>query len=129
MADRIFFTIYRLFEELHGPGDSAEVAALFTWTFLVAINLATVLVLLVAAAGLPAVLHGRLTYVFGVMGLIVASTQYFRYLVGGKIDKLRDVVRQESSSERRHRRWVTFAYAIATIAAFGASLYLLAMGR
>lgn len=129
MFDRIFYTIYRFFEEMHGPGDSAEVAALFTWTFLLAINVATVLVLFVAAVGLPTILHGRLAYAFGAIGLIVAATQYFRYLTGGKIDTLRDVIGRETNADRSRRRWVSVVYALTTTAAFCASLYLLSMNR
>lgn len=129
MADRIFYTIYRFFEEMHGPGDSAEVAALFTWSFLLSINLGTVWVLFISFAEVPQFLKGHTAYAFGALGAVIAASQYFRYLTGNRIDKMRRAFGAESTAIRSRRRWMSFGYSLGTIAVFSASLWLLSAMR
>lgn len=129
MADRIFYTFYRFFEEIHGPGDSAEVAALFTWSSLLALNIATLLVLVIAVAGIPPPLQGRIPYAFAVVGVIVAASQYFRYLANDKLRSLRCKLDAEPAHTRHRRCWVSFGYLVATLASFCASLWFLSVAR
>lgn len=129
VADKVFYTIYRFFEEMHGPGDSAEVAALFTWGCLLALNFATALVLLIAVAGTPAFLNGRIGYVFAAIGLIVAISQYFRYLCGDRLRQLANELKTEPLRNRRRRRWSSVVFSVATPGAFCLSLWLLSVLR
>lgn len=129
MADRLFYRFYRFFEQIHGPGDSAEVAALFTWSSLLALNIATLLVLVIAVAGTPPPLKGRIPYAFAVVGVVVAASQYFRYLAGDKLRSLRRKFDAEPAQARHRAGWASFGYLVGTLGAFCASLWLLSATR
>jgi hypothetical protein len=129
MADRLFYAFYRFFEQIHGPGDSAEVAALFTWSSLLALNIATLLVLVIAVAGTPPPLEGRIPFAFAVVGVIVAISQYFRYLAGDKLRSLRRKLDAEPAHARHRGFWASFGYVVVTLGAFCASLWLLSAMR
>jgi len=129
MADRIFYTLHRFFEELHGPGDSAEVAALFTWSLLLALNIGTILVVFTALVGTPTFLHDRISYVFAAVGLGVTASQYIRYLTGSRLRKLGDELSAESRRQRYRRRWISLGFVFTTLLAFCCSLWLLSAVR
>lgn len=125
MADRIFYTLYRFFEGMHGPGGAAEVAALFTWSCLLFSNVAAILVLLLVASGNPPALRGYIPYTFGVAGTIIMITQGTRYLARDHLQKLYETFGSESSSLRSRRQWISFGYLTISFLLFVGSLWLL----
>ena len=129
MADRVFYTLHRFFAAMHGPGDAAEVAALFTWCFLLLFNVATVLVLALALLGSLPFVREYLPYVFGVASVSVAITQYFRYLVAGRLDALYQSFESEPPRQRSQRRWISLGYSVISLVAFIGSLWTLSATR
>lgn len=125
LADRIFYTLYRFFESMHGPGDAAEVAALFTWSCLLFFNVAAILVLLLVASGNPPSLRGYIPHTFGVTAIVIVITQGVRYMAGGHIRKLYDTFSSEPPSLRSRRRWISFGYSTGSLVLFIGSLWLL----
>lgn len=129
MADRVFYTLHRFFAAMHGQGDAAEVAALFAWCFLLLFNVATVLVLALALLGSIPFVREYLPYVFGVASVSVAITQYFRYLVAGRLAALYETFKSESPHHGRQRRWISFGYSFMSLVAFIGSLWILSATR
>lgn len=124
MADRVFYTLHRFFAAMHGPGDAAEVAALFTWCFLLLFNVATALVLILALLGDIPFVRKYLPYVFGIASVSVAITQYFRYLAGRRMDALYQSFESEPPRQRSQRRWISLGYSMMSLVAFIGSLWI-----
>lgn len=129
MADKVFYTWYRFFEEMHGPGDAAEVAALFTWCFLLLLNIATVAVLLMVLAGNVLFVHKYSPYAIAVGSIAVAVTQYLRYLTGDRLEILRQSFSSQSPSLRSRRLWFVIGYSVLSLSALIGSLWCLIVAR
>lgn len=124
MSNQVFYTLYRFFQGMHGPGDAAEVAALVTWSLLLIFNVGTVAILLIVAMGNPPVLRSYILNIFAASGVVISITQYLRYLGRNRIETLCGMFRGEAPRERNRRRWIALGYSILTLLLFVASLWV-----
>lgn len=132
MSDKIFYTWYRLFLRVHGPGVSAEVAAFFFWMLLWIFNWMTLAVMaLLAVDAQPETKR----VIFNGCYVAIACTfiiQYRRCLGVGALARMEKLFRGESARDRTRRRWLAFFHWLLSMLLFGGSLwlgYLQATGR
>jgi hypothetical protein len=125
-ADRVFYTVYRFFERMHGPGASAEIAVLFLWCMMLVLNVVSALLIGAQLLGALDWLRTQLTPIFLIGGVVVTVTEYFRYIGGDRLRELKRTVEAESRSDRIRRRFLTVTYPVATVVIFGTTLWILA---
>lgn len=115
MSDRIFYTLHRFFEALHGPGESAQFAAYFAWSFLFFLNVSSLILIVLLIAGSPPSMRSYVMPLMVIAGLIIGVTQHARYLEGNRLAALCGRFQREPVADRSFLRWLTALYVAASV--------------